>query len=115
MRSSATHLGVIPAKAGIHRAKHTGLWNMGPRFRGDDTICRALAGATAQSKSTHAGEAYLLPLIERLVEAHERGTDGGSGGAHGGETRAQELHAAGGRERGLGRAGAGELVGGSQR
>jgi hypothetical protein len=28
---------VIPAKAGIHRATHAGLWNMGPRLRGDDS------------------------------------------------------------------------------
>ena len=29
---------VVPAKAGTHRATHGGLWNMGPRLRGDDTI-----------------------------------------------------------------------------
>src|SRR5262245_10371662 len=28
---------VVPAKAGSHRATHAGLWDMGPRFRGDDS------------------------------------------------------------------------------
>jgi hypothetical protein len=28
---------IVPAKAEIHCAKHAGLWNMGPRLRGDDS------------------------------------------------------------------------------
>jgi hypothetical protein len=35
--------------------------------------------------STHPRKAHLLPLIERLVEARERGADRGGGGAHGGK------------------------------
>jgi 23S rRNA pseudouridine2605 synthase len=31
---------VVPAKAGTHRAPRRGLWNMGPRFRGDDSTAR---------------------------------------------------------------------------
>src|SRR5262245_46122264 len=33
---------------------------------------------------THPRESHLLPLVERLVEVHERGADRGGGGAHGG-------------------------------
>jgi 23S rRNA pseudouridine2605 synthase len=31
---------VVPAKAGTHRAPPHGLWNMGPRLRGDDSTAR---------------------------------------------------------------------------
>jgi len=31
---------VVPAKAGTHRAPRRGLWNMDPRFRGDDSTAR---------------------------------------------------------------------------
>src|SRR5215470_10845001 len=47
--------GVIPAKAGIHRAKRRGLWNMGPRFRGDDS--------TAGNRASHH-----CPPSPRLLE-----------------------------------------------
>ena len=33
---------VVPAKAGTHRATCVVLWNMGPRFRGDDTVARRI-------------------------------------------------------------------------
>src|SRR4051812_17973010 len=48
---------VIPAKAGIHGAKQDGLWNMGPRLRGDDRQC-----LTAKSPR--------LDHIEFRIEAH---------------------------------------------
>jgi hypothetical protein len=32
----AKYSAVVPAQAGTHCAKYTGLWNMGPRLRGDD-------------------------------------------------------------------------------
>src|SRR5438132_8511575 len=66
-------------------------------------------------RSTHAGEAELLALVEGLVEARERRADGGGGGAHGGKALAHRLHAADRRERGLGRAGGGKRVGGFER
>jgi hypothetical protein len=31
---------VVPAKAGTHDAEYAGLWNMGSRFRGNDSIAR---------------------------------------------------------------------------
>jgi hypothetical protein len=31
----AKYLSVVPAQAGTDCAKYTGLWNMGPRLRGD--------------------------------------------------------------------------------
>src|SRR4051812_47638519 len=58
---------------------------------------------------------YFLLLVQRLVEPCERGVNRGGGGAHGGKARLQYLHAASWGERGLGRAGAGKRVGGSER
>src|SRR5262245_60006392 len=66
-------------------------------------------------RSTHPREPHLLPLVERLVEVHERGADRGGSGAHGGETLAHRVHAADRGERALGGAGAAERVGGLER
>ena len=46
---------------------------------------------------------------------HERGADRGGGGTHGGKALAHRVHAADRGERGLGRAGAPERVGGLER
>src|SRR5438270_6637812 len=64
---------------------------------------------------THPRKPHLLPLIQRLVEAHERGADRGGGRAHCGKALAHRLHAADRGERGLGGAGAAERVGGFKR
>src|SRR5262249_15883066 len=64
---------------------------------------------------THPGDSHLLPLVERLVEVHERGADRGGGAAHGGKALAHRVHAADRGERALGGAGAAERVGGLER
>jgi hypothetical protein len=64
---------------------------------------------------THPRKPDLLPLIERLVEAHQRGADRGGGGAHGGKALAHRLHATNRGERGVAGAGAHERVGGLER
>jgi hypothetical protein len=71
--------------------------------------------ADGASPLTHPREPHLLPLVERLVEVHERGADRGGGGAHGGKALAHRVHAADRGERALGRAGARERIGGLQR
>src|SRR4029453_7221232 len=70
---------------------------------------------TRRAPLTHPRKAHLLSLIQRLVEARERGADCGGGGAHGGEPLAHRLHAADRGERGLGGAGGGKRVGGFER
>src|SRR5262249_58225050 len=55
---------------------------------------------------THPRESHLLPLVERLVEVHERGADRGGGAAHGGKALAHRVHAADRGARALGGAGA---------
>jgi len=64
---------------------------------------------------THPRKSRLLPLVQRLVEVHERGADRGGGRAHGGKALAHRVHAADRGERALGGAGACERVGGLQR
>src|SRR5262245_62039886 len=48
--AQATSSGVVPAKAGTHRATNSVLWNMGPRLRGDDS--RIVAPMTAFAGTT---------------------------------------------------------------
>jgi hypothetical protein len=67
--------------------------------------------ARACPSSSHPRKPHLLPLVERLVEARERGADRGGGGPHGGEARTQAGHAPDQGERGLGGAGAGSCRG----
>src|SRR5262249_12853198 len=43
---------VVPAQPGTHRAPSHGLWNMGPRFRGDDS--RGWAKTAAMPKMVPA-------------------------------------------------------------
>jgi len=55
--------------------------------------------------STHPGKIELLPLVQRLVELCQSGVDGGCRLTHGQKTCAQQGHAGGWRERGIGGAG----------
>src|SRR5258708_13343634 len=66
---------------------------------------RRTVSADGASPLTHPRESHLLPLVERLVEAHERGVDRGGGRAHGGKPLPHRVHAADRGERGLGGAG----------
>ena len=66
-----------------------------------------------RNRSTHFRKSHLLPLVEHLVEARERGADRAGGGAHSGEASTQARHAADRGELGVGRAGAGERVRGA--
>src|SRR5262249_28325334 len=68
-----------------------------------------------RADSTHPGEALLLALVERVVEAGERGADRGGRGAHSGQALAHRLHAADRGERRLAGGGGGERVGGLER
>src|SRR5260370_36216330 len=63
---------------------------------------RRTVSADGASPLTHPRESHLLPLVERLVEAHERGVDRGGGRAHGGKPLPHRVHAADRGERGLG-------------
>src|SRR5204862_4019467 len=87
--------------------------NPPPQGGREQTECGARAFHSRES--THPGEALLLALVERVVEARERGADRGGRGAHGGQALAHRLHAADRGERGLGGAGGGERVGGFER
>src|SRR5436190_10198253 len=91
----------------------TPLPNPPPQGGREQTECGARAFHSRES--THPGEALLLALVERVVEARERGADRGGRGAHGGQALAHRLHAADRGERGLGGAGGGERVGGFER
>ena len=42
---------VVPAKAGTHRAPHRGLWNMGPRLRGDDSTAKMFTSSQGHEES----------------------------------------------------------------
>src|SRR5262249_38508613 len=64
---------------------------------------------------THPRESHLLPLVERLVEVHERGADRGGGRAPGGTALAHRGPEADRGERRRGGAAAAEVVGGFQR
>src|SRR5229473_215218 len=57
--------------------------------------------ASHQAALTHPRKPHLLPLVERLVEVHERGADRGGGRAHGGKALAHRVHAADRGERAL--------------
>ncbi len=48
------------------------------------------------------GKLDLLPLVQRLIELHQRGADGDCGLTDGRKTCAQQRHAGGRRERRLG-------------
>src|SRR5215831_10811741 len=87
-------------------------WEMPQRLaaRGSDVITPVFA--TQPALSTHARKPNLLPLVQRLIEARERGTDRGGGCLHRGEPSAEGRHASDRSERGFGRARAGERVGG---
>src|SRR5258708_32524523 len=63
---------------------------------------RRTVSADGASPLTHPRESHLLPLVERLVEAHERGVDRGGGRAHGGKPLPHRGQAAARGERGLG-------------
>src|SRR5258708_1066511 len=71
--------------------------------------------ASHQAALTHPRKPHLLPLVERLVEVHERGADRGGGRAHGGKALAHRVHAADRGERALGGGGAPARGGGPQR
>jgi 23S rRNA pseudouridine2605 synthase len=45
---------VVPAKAGTHRAPPHGLWNMGPRLRGDDNTARKLPSSQDDGERNRA-------------------------------------------------------------
>jgi 23S rRNA pseudouridine2605 synthase len=45
---------VVPAKAGTHRAPRRGLWNMGPRLRGDDNTARKLPSSQDDGERNRA-------------------------------------------------------------
>jgi hypothetical protein len=68
--------------------------------------------ATQPALSTHARKPNLLPLVQRLIEARERGTDRSGGCPHRGEPGAEGRHASDRSECGFGGARAGERVGG---
>src|SRR5258708_38954541 len=76
---------------------------------------RRTVSADGASPLTHPRESHLLPLVERLVEAHERGVDRGGGRAHGGKPLPHRVHAADRGERGLGGAGGRRRGGGVSR
>ena len=65
--------------------------------------------------STHPRKPNLLPLVQRLVEVRERGTDRSGGRPHRGEPGAQGCHATDRSERGFGGARVGERVGSFER
>src|SRR5262245_57246331 len=71
-----------------------------------------MTGVHPPKPLTHPREPHLLPLVERLVEAHQRGADRGGGRAHSGKPLAHRVHAIDWGERGLGGASGGERVGG---
>jgi len=77
---------------------------------GSDVITPVFA--TQPALSTHARKPNLLPLVQRLIEARERGTDRSGGCPHRGEPGAEGRHASDRSERGFGGARAGERVGG---
>src|SRR5262249_45227120 len=80
---------------------------------GSDVITPVFAPQPALS--THARKPNLLPLVQRLIEARERGTDRSGGCPHRGEPGAEGRHASDRSERGFGGARAGERVGGFKR
>lgn len=49
---------VVPAQAGTHRAPRRGLWNMGPRLRGDDSTARTRGPSKVDAAESrpHAGK-----------------------------------------------------------
>jgi hypothetical protein len=60
--------------------------------------CRAKpANDALRTPLTHLRKSHLLPLVERLVEARERGADRGGGGAHGGKALGLAFRALRGR------------------
>jgi hypothetical protein len=65
--------------------------------------------------STHPGKLNLLPLVQRLVGLRHGGAHGDYGLTYGRKTCAQQRHAGGRRERGLGGAGTRERVGDLER
>ena len=71
--------------------------------------------ATQPALSTHARKPNLLPLVQRLIEARERGTDRSGGCLHRGEPGAEGRHASDRSERGFGGTRVRERVGGFKR
>jgi hypothetical protein len=49
--------------AGIHRASHSGLWNMGPRFRGDDT---AFVSGKAPATAYYSPNTQIIVAFDML-------------------------------------------------
>ena len=66
---------------------------------GSDVITPVFA--TQPALSTHTRKPNLLPLVQRLIEARERGTDRSGGCPHRGEPGAEGRHATDRSERGL--------------
>ena len=118
----APHIGLVdPRKLGLkrflamRREKWAGLFLGYLRRKiitanGSDVITPVFA--TQPALSTHARKPNLLPLVQRLIEARERGTDRSGGCPHRGEPGAEGRHASDRSERGFGGARAGERVGG---
>src|SRR5262245_65559865 len=46
---------VVPTEAGTHRATNHGLWDMGPRFRGDDNTAELRTTAKKREQADGAG------------------------------------------------------------
>ncbi len=61
------HANVAPAQAGTHRATHTGLWNMGPRLRGDDSTGQSIPGWAMAERG--AGRALLARVDVEVDDA----------------------------------------------
>ena len=57
---------VVPTKAGTHRAPPHGLWNMGPRLRGDDNAARKL------TSSQDGGERNRAPPMQTAKRKRRR-------------------------------------------
>src|SRR5262245_52426851 len=91
------------------------LRSLAKRFQLVRSSCPNSRPRTLAYTLTHPRKSHLLPLVERLVEARERGADRGGGGAYGGKPLAHRLHAPNRRERGVGGAGGTERVGGFER
>src|SRR5262245_35062103 len=64
---------VVPAQAGTHRATYLGLWNMGPRLRGDDRTCspdgskRDPGRPQSRSLPGTRGHSPQIELLEEIV------------------------------------------------
>src|SRR2546423_9425741 len=68
---------VVPAKAGTHLATHAGRWNMGPRFRGDDSrncFAHSMPWRNAAAAAKGPSTALIKVSAHRIVNGVPNGT-----------------------------------------